>query len=214
MSQKIIRIYDSASQGDSAAKRLQDRGFENVFYFTGPTGKKAASAADRSNLVSELMNAHIWKGHAEAYADRLSKGGSLVAVYAPFGTARRVGAILDKYEPVDVGFEEAEQKPDLLWDDAAPLSSILWLPVLTDIKLPAELLSGVPSLTEGKAFLSTILGLSLLKEGVQHATSSWGLPLLSKSPTPLSSASGMAVLSRNPTPLSSLFKIPVLTDRQ
>jgi hypothetical protein len=207
MSSLLIRLFDSATQSAKAAQQLADEGFEHVRHIKAGTGKNA----NRQMLVSELMSAQVWKSHAETYAERLAKGGAMVLVHAPFGTALKAGAIMDAHGPVDQGLPGAAAKPDFVWDDAAPLSSVLQLPVLTNVKLPAETLSGVSSLTKGTAFLSDMFGMKILSRGVHHATSSMGLSLLSKSATPLSSLFGMGTLSRNPTPLSSLFGMKVLS---
>ena len=206
MSSLLIRIYDSVTQSAKAAQQLMDEGFEHVRHIKAGTGKNA----NRQNLVAELMSAQIWKSHAETYADRLSKGAGLVLVHAPFGAAVNAAAIMDAYQPVDQGLATSQTKPDFVWDDAAPLSSALQIPVLISVKLPAETLSGVSSLTKGTAFLSDFLGMRILSKGVHHNTTSMGMPLLSKSATPLSSMFGMRTLSNNPTPLSSLFGMKVL----
>jgi hypothetical protein len=214
MSQIIIRLYDTIGEAAKVAKHLQDEGYEHAYHFKGETGKGAAAVAERNSLVSRLMAAQMWKSHAENYAARLAKGQSLALVHAPFSTAANAISIMDSYAPVDVGLNEAYQQKDFVFDDATPLSSLLQIPVLTNVKLPAEMMSGVSSLSKGKAFLSSLLGMSLLTQGVQHRNTSMGLPLLSRSATPLSSMFGMSTLSRNPTPLSSLFNMKVLTRRK
>lgn len=206
MSSLLIRLYDSATQSAKAAQQLADEGFEHVRHIKAGTGK----GANRPKLVEELMSAQIWKSHAETYADRLMKGGALVLVHAPFGTALKAETAMDRHGPVDKGMPTSQHKRDFVWDDAAPLSSVLQMPVLTNVKLPAETLSGVSSLTKGTAFLSDFFGMRILNKGVHHNATSMGLPLLSKSATPLSSLFGMGTLSRNPTPLSSLFGMKVL----
>jgi acetoin utilization deacetylase AcuC-like enzyme len=207
MSSLIIRLYDSAAQAAKAAQQLVDEGFEHVRHIKAGSGKNA----NRQALVTELMAAHIWKSHAETYADRLAKGGALVLVHAPFGSALNAEATLDQYEPNEKGITTQTWEPDAVWDDATPLSSALHLPVLINARLPAEILTGVSSLTKTTAFLSDFFGMPILKPGVHHATTSMGLGLLSKSATPLSSLFGLKTLSSNPTPLSSLLGLKVLS---
>jgi hypothetical protein len=208
MTQSIIRIYDSESQGSKAAEHLRKEGYADVFQFSSAAGKGAAAA--RSNLIASMMAAHIWRSHAEAYADRLTKGKSMVLVHAPFGGALNAMNVMDTYQPSETGISEAADDDEYKWDDKAPLSSALHLPVLMKNKYPAETLSGVSSLTKGKAFLSDLLGIKLLTAGSARKNTSMGLPLLTGAATPLSSAIGMPTLSQNPTPLSSLFGLPVL----
>jgi hypothetical protein len=214
MSGMIIRLYENVAQGAKVAQQLREEGFDHVFEFKGASGKSAAAIAERRGLVASLMAAQIWKSHAENYAERLGRGGSLVMVHAPFGSARLAIEIMESHGPFDVGLNERTAEPDYVWDDAAPLSSALRLPVLTKVELPAETLSGVPSLTKGSAFLSSWLGIPLLKQGAAHKTSSMGFALLSRSATPLSSLFGLRTLSHNPTPLSSLFGLKVLSRRR
>jgi hypothetical protein len=214
MAQSIIRIYDSEAQANKVVDHLRGEGYENVFQFSGPTGKGSTTAAARSNLVANMMKAHIWQSHAEVYADGLTKGKTLVVVYALFGTAQNAIDIMDSYAPSDSGIVVANTVDEYKWDDAAPLSSVLHLPVLTKTKLPAETLSGISSLTKGTAFLSNLLGIPLLKAGSAKKTTSMGMPLLWNSAAPLSSSIGMRTLSNNPTPLSSMLGLAVLTRRK
>jgi hypothetical protein len=58
MPQSIIRIYKTEAQANKAAAHLIGEGYSGVFQFNAPT---SASAAARSNLVTEMMAAHILK---------------------------------------------------------------------------------------------------------------------------------------------------------
>jgi hypothetical protein len=214
MPSKITRFYETATQGAKVAEHLAEEGFEHVFHFKASTAKGAAAKSENNMLVENMVNAHVWKSHAEAYAQRLVKGGALVMVHAPFGAGQRATNLMDSYAPVDSGLAEGKPVADMVWDDAAPLSSMLCLPVLTDIKLPFETLSGAASLSRGRAFLSDVLGLPLLKQGPSHKVSSFGIPLLSRSGTPLSSMLGLKLLSSRATPLSSLLGMKLLTRKQ
>jgi hypothetical protein len=214
MPQKIVRIYDSVAQGAKVATHLANEGYQHIYQFKGVSGKSAASVNERKNMIAQMMDAHIWQSHAEAYADRLAKSGALVIVHAPFGSAKNAMAVMDSYAPIDVGHAETHYTPDFVWDDRAPLSSVLQMPVLTNISLPFETLTGVSSLTKGLAFLSNLLGIPLLSAGSAKRNTSMGFPMLSASATPLSSSIGMRTLSQNATPLSSLFNLPVLTRKK
>jgi hypothetical protein len=209
MSSMIIRIYDSAATATAAAKDLTNAGFEHVQQFKSAGGKGAMSAASRTKLVEEMMKAHIWRSHADIYADRLATGGALVMVHAPFGAALNAAEIMDAHDPMIEGITSSSKHREYTWDEATPFSSALQIPVLTKMKLPAEEFSGVKSLSKG--LMSDFIGIELLTAGAAHKTQSMGLPLLSHSATPLSSLFGMKTLSRNPTPLSSLFGMKVLS---
>jgi hypothetical protein len=211
MPQSIIRIYKTEAQANKAAAHLIGEGYSGVFQFNAPT---SASAAARSNLVTEMMAAHILKSHAESYVDDLTKGKSLVMVRPIFGQAVNAINVLDSYAPVASGHPETKESVHFHWDEAAPLSSAFRLPILAKTEHPIETLTGISSLTKGKAFISHLLGMPLLKAGAARRETSMGFKMLSNSATPLSSAIGMRTLSQNATPLSSMFGLPVLTKRQ
>jgi hypothetical protein len=209
MAQPIIRIYETESQGNKAAADLREAGFENVFKFAYARGKGVAAAKARASLVDDMAAAHIWKSHAEFYADELEKGGSLVTVSAPFGYGMAATRILDSHGPSQKGLDPSRDQ-EIVWDEAAPLSSLLKLPVLTGTDHPVETLSGIPSLTKGSGFLSNLFGIPLLSRGRHNATSSFGIPLLKRGAAHKTSSMGLPLLSNSPTPLSSLFGLRVL----
>jgi hypothetical protein len=210
MTQTIIRMYENEAQGSKAAAELRQEGFENVFKFESAGGKGAAAAKARAGLIDDMAAAHIWKSHAEVYATELEKGGSLVVVYAPFGTALVADRILDAHAPVHKGLHAEPEDREIEWDEAAPLSSLLQIPVLTNTDHPMELVSGFPSLTKGACFLSSMIGLPLLARGRHDATTSLGLPLLAKGAGTAQTSMGLPLLSNSPTPLSSMLGLPVL----
>jgi hypothetical protein len=210
MAETIIRIYDTEQQGNKAAAELREAGFGDVFNFASAGGKGAAAARARASLIDDMAAAHIWRSHAEAYAAELEKGGSLVKVSAPFGFGLAAARILDSHGPSGKGFYPADRDREVVWDEAAPLSSLLQLPVLTKTDHPMETVSGIPSLTKGAAFLSSVFGLPLLARGKHDATSSFGLPLLKRGPELATSSMGLPLLSQSPTPLSSMLGLRVL----
>jgi hypothetical protein len=210
MPQAIIRMYETESQGSKAAAELREAGFEHVFKFAYARGKGVAAAKARASLVDEMTAAHIWRSHAESYASELEDGGSLVAVTPPFGAGLTATRILDSHAPIGKGLETRDDGGEMEWDEAAPLSSLLQLPVLIRTDHPMETLSGIPSLTKGSGFLSSLLGLPLLSRGRHNATSSFGIPLLKSGPAHKTSSMGLPLLSNSPTPLSSLFGLRVL----
>jgi hypothetical protein len=239
MAETVIRIYETEAQAGKAASALRDYGFANVFQFTAPRaapaappkaaapakGAKAAKGAavakgpavaaksspfDSAKLVAEMTDVHILRNHAESYAAELQMGGSLVKVSAPFGSGSAANEILDSYAPRSKGFETPAPGRDFVWDDAAPLSSVLQLPTLTNTEHPAETLTGIASLTKGTAFLSDLFGIPLLSRGSAQKTSSFGIPLLSRGSADKTSSFGLPLLSNSPTPLSSMLGLKVL----
>jgi hypothetical protein len=228
MAETVIRIYESEAQAGKAATALRDKGFENVFQFTalpkpvapakapakGAAAKGAVAAkttvASTASLVADMTAAHILQSHAQSYAAELQKGGSLVKVDAPFGLGLTANKILDSYGPCGRGFDTSAPSREFIWDDAAPLSSMLQLPVLSNIEHPFETLTGISSLSKGAAFLSSLFGIPLLSRGSAEKTSSFGMPLLSRGSAQKNSSFGLPLLSNSPTPLSSLFGLKVL----
>jgi hypothetical protein len=230
MAETVIRIYESEAQASKAATALRDKGFANVFQFTAMRATPAApakaaakgaaaakkpvaaksTATSTASLVADMTAAHVLRNHAESYAAELQKGGSLVKVDAPFGLGLAANKILDSYGPRSKGFDMTARGREFVWDDAAPLSSMLQLPTLTDTTHPVETLTGVPSLTKGAAFLSSLFGIPLLSRGSAEKTSSFGIPLLSRGSAQKNSSFGLPLLSNSPTPLSSMFGMKVL----
>jgi hypothetical protein len=160
------------------------------------------SAADAAGgsvdaLAAAIAKTYVLLAEAKIYAPHLQRGGALVVVHPPFGSALTAITVLDKHGPVETGLEEKSEVGPT-WDDAAPLSSALGLPVLSHNPTPFATFWNLPSITAGRASLSKALG----------------LPELTHSPAPLSDAIGLATLSDNPAPLSKALGIPLLAQHR
>lgn len=177
----IVRLFDSAARADEGIKRLKTWGFEaGVISRVDPGGSEEAAA-------SAIAAAHVLKANARVYARGVARGGTIVVVRAPFGTAVTAGQLLDSAGTADAGPVAGEPR-GRQWDDAAPLSSAFRLRVLSK---------------RGDYFLTP----NLLSSAGNTTGSSLGLPELSAGgPT----TAGLGLISRNATPLSSLLKLPTL----
>jgi len=201
MTQTISRMYGNLAQASRAADELRAKGYKNVFMVAGssPSGGDAAAeaaAGDYDRIVKSITDGFVWKPHAMVYAKGVSKGGSLVTVHAPFGTARNAQTILDRHSPIESGLVEPVE-PTCAWDEAVPVSSALQMPVLLKTQRPMEVICNVPSVVKASNGLSKWLGFPLLAKEIAPFSKMIGMPLLSKSATPLSSRFGLPLLSKS-----------------
>lgn len=188
MAQTICRMYATRAQADKALETLRLNGYDTCFLFGADGG------ASQAGIVDAMCRAHLLKYHAQIYAARVAKGGTLVMLHAEFGITQKASQIMDAHQPINSGVVEPTAKR-IDWDNSVPFSSALQLPVLLETKLPFQSLYDLASLTSHNWTFSSL----------------FGMPLRSSSATPLSSAFGMPTLTRCATPFSSLFKLPVLS---
>lgn len=189
MSETISRMYGNLDQAQSAVSELKEHGWGDAdVSLVGPS-----NGASTDEIAATIMKGRVLRYRAKRYADRVSRGGVLVTVNAPFATATTAARILDSHGPVDSGVNDPA--PDYLtWEDSAPLSSSLHVPVLTSNDASLSAFCSLSTLTSSHASLSRALG----------------LPELTSSKAAISDAIGLPTLSRNPAPLSSLLHLPVL----
>lgn len=236
MREPIVRMFMSASQARNAAAALHAADFApgRVHLVTAPQATENQSLDD---ITASVMAGYVLRSRAKVYAALIAEGRSLVVVHAPFGSAGLAIRTLEAFGPTESGWEPPAA-PSRAWDEAAPLSSALAMPVrlnrptpLSDmLYLPALRKSrpgflgdlyphtltmsdivGLPLLSAVAAPLSGLLGLKLLKKGAAPLSSMLGLKLLKTCAAPLSKVLGLKLLSRNPAPLSSLFGLPTLS---
>ena len=107
-----------------------------------------------------------------------------MTVYAPFGSGFKATVLLDRHHPVESGVP-APVYPHATYDEAAPLSSALRLPVLSSQPTPFGAFSGLPSVlsangdktfTPGPAPLSRLLELPVMTAEGRPTSSVIGLP--------------------------------------
>jgi hypothetical protein len=189
MTQTITRMYSNHDQAARALAEIKDYGYTHAHLVSATGGEHT-----HESVVKRLMDAYVWKNHAEVYAKGIRDGGALVVVHAPFGAANDAQVILDKHDPIDSGLQEKTRR-SIAWDEKTPMSSILQMPVLAKNKLPMSKIWNVPAILPTATKFSSRLGMKML----------------SLEKAPLSSKIGMPLLSRNPTPLSSRFGLPLLS---
>jgi hypothetical protein len=189
MSHEISRMFATAEDARNAAAELAEDGFDEIHVVTPPTKEDVPVSA----IAAQIALGNVLLSDAKVYAAGVARGGSLVPVHAPFGSGMKATVILDSHNPIDSGMPEPEAPR--MWDEGAPLSSALQIPLLMDDPVPASRYMGIQPLTGSDCSFSGAIG----------------MPLLSDNPAPLSSAVGLKALSSNPAPLSSLLSLPLLT---
>lgn len=178
-------MYETERQATLAYNKLRAWGFTDEV-----TNLVTSGAGSLPDILSAIMAGYVLKAHAAIYARGIQRGLALVSVQAPFGTGRIATEILDRFDPVDSGVQEAINR-GLIWDDDAPISSALHLPTISHGAAPFSNFWGL-EVAAHRRTLSDVLG----------------LPELVDADSSLSR--GMARLSDNPAPLSSLLRIPLL----
>ena len=224
MANTITRMYATRADADAAVGDLAKHGFgpEEILV----VGSPAAAAGDPAQvdaIVDTLTRGYILKRHAVEYAKKVAQGSTFVAVHAPFGSGLKATVLLDRHHPVDSGVPEPVY-PRARYDESAPLSSALRLPVWSSDPTPFATFWNVPTLQAPGATvsaaisripapLSALFGLPVLSDKAAPASSSLGLPLLSDNAAPASSLVGLPVLSNKAAPASSLVGLPVLSNK-
>jgi BCD family chlorophyll transporter-like MFS transporter len=187
-SMKLSRLYDTEADAKAATAALLEAGFRE--------GDFEIVTADAKGWISPetLMAKEVAKRNAAAYAASLRAGKFLVLVNPLLGFAEPATAVLAaprgaETAKAEVSFEGTG------WDESTPISSALFLPVLSKDPTPFGTFWNVPTLLKKYWFFSDI----------------FGGKLLSRKPSPLSDRLGLKVLLRDPAPLSSLLKLKTLS---
>jgi hypothetical protein len=189
MSQTISRMYKTSGQAASAKAALELEGYSDVYLVSGDS-----AGASVDEIIAAITKGNVLKSYARIYAEGIRKGGSLVTVHAPFGTAVKATQILGKFGPIESGVSEPKCHV-MQWDEATPMSCILQMPVLLEDPAPFSRFWNVRPLTDGSFSFSSLFGIPLLRKDASRS-SSFGIPLLSSNATPLSSLLGFPTISR------------------
>jgi len=221
MTQSIIRTYETLKQTAGVEAELKKNGYANVQLFPNATVPNRGTVEE---LTAAIAKAGIVKYQAASFADIVKRGGAVVIVDAHFGTGAKASEILGKYNPIKASVAGSDTQ---VWDDAAPFSSLLHIPVLQDSSGPYHSYSGTPLLIDQDGEYKSMSGTPLLLEQKGEYKSMSGTPLLleqkgeykSMSGTPLltdqkgeyKSYSGTPLLLDNPTPMSSWLGFPTLS---
>jgi hypothetical protein len=174
-----------------AVNALKQRGFaEESINLVSATDVQANSLEE---IIRSIMAGWVLKDEAKVYAEAVQRGQSLVSVRAPFGSGVRAGWIMDRFGPATSPIKEVRE-PLPQWDDAAPLSSALNMPVLVNSSAP----------------LSNTFGMATLSRNAAPLSSLFCMGTKSRDPTPFSSLLGLPLLARDPAPLSSMLGLRLL----
>ena len=191
----LTRFYETKDDALQALGELKRRGLR----------ESAAHIVDNTGPASEaaLAAKGVHGRNAEEYAERVKNGLTLLIVDAPYAGTAIAEEILDRPRPNDKAkvLSNYENMPD----EAAPLSSTLGLPVLSENPAPLSSLFGLPVLSREKSSPATY-GKPMLSDSF-FPTAALG-PLLTKSSTP--SGFGFALLANNGKPYS--FGLPLLAN--
>jgi hypothetical protein len=196
MSQVVSRMYGSHEAATRAVAELKDYGFAHVNLVAGAgDGKAGNGVSDRSHdeIVAAIMKGHVLKADARVYAAGVARGGTLVSVRAPFGSAVQAMQVMNEFDPIDSGVPDPAY-PGELWNDESPMSSLLHVPVLLDDSQTFSRFWNVRPLIDSHRSVSSCLG----------------LPSLSKPSMAVSEVMGFPLLASNATHFSSLFHLPLL----
>jgi hypothetical protein len=186
-------MYRSAEQATAAVRQLHEEGFTPDLVDLVTASSSPASASGADPVVAAIVGGYVLKRHAVVYAEAVRRGAAVVIVRAPFSYGGDAIEILDSCGPIDTGI--VERVDDYAgWNEATPLSSILWMPLLT----------------KGSSGFSSFWNLPVLTRAGRTLCSRLGIGELSASATSLSGGLGLPLLSRGAAPLSSALKIPLL----
>lgn len=195
MSQTIFRMYASHDQALKAAHALETHRFDrfNAVHVIGRGDAHASVDA----LTAAIMKGWVLKPQAKVLAEGVARGGALVIVQAPFGSAVSALETLQRFDPIDSGVPDPEDRPPT-WDEATPVSNVLGLRVLLDDSATFARFWNLPALSKQPVTWGTALN----------------LPEISRSSGPFTGTFGMALLSSKATILSSMLGLPVLSKRR
>jgi hypothetical protein len=197
MTQTICRMYSNLAQAEKAVEDLKRKNYQHVHLITGTVSGDSESGAGNvsyDSILSAIMKAHIWKKHASVYADRVSRGNTLITVHAPFGTARDAIATMAKYDPIDSGVPDVKFDAPV-WNESTPMSCALQMPVLMKTRLPFAKVWNVPSISAKPTPMSTLCHMLPLAKPATSFSSKIGMPLLANSAPSFSAKFGLPLLS-------------------
>ena len=196
----ITRLYETAQQATHAVQELKRYGFDEslinvVAHDSADRAGAVPAARDAAAAAASIMAGGVLRAEALDYAVAVQQGRSLVSVRAPFGTGAVAIGVLERCGPVDDDIQRARHVV-AGWDDAAPFSSVLWIPALADGAAPFSRFWNLPVLTArgDNGLLSTLLALPLLTRRGSTLSSKLGLPLLTRRGSTLSSKLGLPLL--------------------
>lgn len=221
----VARIFDSPDQARTAAKALEDAGYDSdKLFLLGAEQAESAAAPDAEDMVGKVAAAgELPMTRAIRCARAIGDGKAVIVVGAPFGYVLRAHSIMD-----DAGAAPAELMDTAREHNPSPFSDFIGMPCLehrlsflssdrplTDanwtlfpVKLRDKLTFNV-KLIDNPAWLSSKLGLKTLKT---DKPTTFNVRLINN-PAWLSSKLGLKTLSEN-RPWRTSFGFPLLTQQQ
>jgi hypothetical protein len=196
MSVTVIRMYSTAQTADNALKELKRHRFSSGdIHVVHPP----AAGAPEGATVAAIIEGGVSRHRAERYAVGVAKGGSLVIVHPPFGSAAKAEEVLDHFGPVETGVPTRDFDTGTDFEsDATPFSRMMGWKVLSHNPTP----------------FSDALGWKVLSnQKSAHYPATFKIKLLSHTPAPLSRAFGMPVLSHKAAPFSAMLRLKTLSDK-
>lgn len=169
MPQTVCRMFATRAIADKAAEDLRLHGYGDVHAFGAAAGATADSYTDA------LCKIYVLKAEARVLARGLAAGHGLVVVHTQFGRTAFAEKLLNRHGPVANGLPDMRE-PGPRYEDAAPLSSVLQLPVLTRMKYPFEAFSSLPTLTKGGWTFSDAMQFGLTVRRAAPLSESLGIP--------------------------------------
>jgi hypothetical protein len=204
-----VRMYGTQQQARDVVNKLKDEGFaENTILMVGSgSGGQAGSV---ESVSSAIAAGFIQGGDAEAYAQGVQRGRTLVLIRVGFGHGQAAVNVLESGGPVDTDLLPAARL-SVEYDEAAPLSRAFQWPLLKrNQPAPFSAWLGYEAISPGSAPEESF-GYPLLNNSATPLSSLLGLETLSYNKEPGEESFGFPLLSADPTPLSTKFGLPLLT---
>lgn len=203
MTFQVILCYETVRQVAGLESELKANGFDQAQVLPNGTVPNRGSIVDLTNAISKLG---VLRATAAGLADTISRGGAVAIVPAHFGAGGKATEIMKKYNPI---VDRPAAKPSA-WDDAAPFSSLLRLPVITKSQ-PFKGHSGTPLIIEQDGAYRSNSGEPLVIKQTGGYRSMSGTPLLLDG-GPYKSFSGTPLLIEQKDAYSSFSGTPLLVD--
>jgi hypothetical protein len=202
----VSSMFNSSADALAAASDLKKVGFRDrslhvVSQMSGPVTPAALTKKGISPI------------RADAYAQSIEDGRTLVIVETPLGSAKLATQILDRHHPNNSGVSQVNYE-GYIGDESTPVSSHLRLPLLLKNAFPFSSFFGLPLLLKDEPNKTTSFGFPLLMKQPFPFSSLFGLKMLTQSSTPFSDFFGLPTLSKDKFPLSSALGIPLLSKPQ
>ena len=165
-------MYSSGQSAAAAVAALKEWGFTDDEISVVSPGVHPSETA----VVAAIAAAYVERSQAGHYAAGVLEGQTAVIVRAKFGSGEAAQYHMNSAGPVST--QDAFREPFVgAWDEDAPFSSILRLPVITEFRP----FGGIPCITKHGSTLGSKLGLPELLTSGRPTTEALGMPMLAKS---------------------------------